>query len=408
MMDDQSPHASPLGDSELISAARSGDSMAFAALRERHEAAVRTLTGLLCHDSAAAERIVSDTFSRLAGALRDGSGPTAALRPYLATSVRWTAYAQLTSSGQVTAEDLGEPLFADPAAAGQVRSPLNQAFISLAEQYRAALWHTAVEHSGGTQTEAILGVDRAGVEGLCAQARAALVQGCLLRHLSAAASQDCRAALQALRAGPDGALAGTGDATVRQHLRGCPECRAVVDDLTDPGAALRRVVAPLVLGVAAPAYLAAVETAVGGLRWAWHGTRKSKRQPRRWYAVAASFAVLAAIVATGLTLHLTAAASPQHTPPKPVSPLTAATLPPGTASPAPTVTPSASPSRTPAATASPKPSAASSTASPSPSPAPSLSPQPPPRTSSPAPRPTPSPPRHRRPHPPTSAPTARS
>ena len=91
----ESPSPSALrGDAELIGAAASGDEAAYAALRERHEAAARSLARQLVKDPAEADEVVSETFTRLRDVIRGGGGPRSAVRPYLLIAVRRVAGAQ--------------------------------------------------------------------------------------------------------------------------------------------------------------------------------------------------------------------------------------------------------------------------------------------------------------------------
>ena len=73
---DESPSLPALiGDAELIGAITSGDAAAHATLRERHEAAARSLARQLVKDPAEADEVVSETFTRLRDVIRRGGGP---------------------------------------------------------------------------------------------------------------------------------------------------------------------------------------------------------------------------------------------------------------------------------------------------------------------------------------------
>ncbi len=88
---DESSSPPPGGDAELIGAIASGDSASYVRLHERHEAAARSLARQLMTNPAEAEEVVTETFTRLHGVLRQGGGPDAAVRPYLLTAVRRVA-----------------------------------------------------------------------------------------------------------------------------------------------------------------------------------------------------------------------------------------------------------------------------------------------------------------------------
>lgn len=315
-MNESSAQAEPRSDAELIAAVASGDEQAYSLLRERHEAAARKLAGLLSSDPAEAEEIVSETFSRLHDVLRDGGGPTAALRPYLLTAVRWAAYGRRSGQAGATTQlsdgDHHEPLFTDPAIADLVRAPLSRAFMSLPEPWRAVLWHTAIEPDDLAQTAALLGVAPDGLAEAAARASAALRQAYLGLYLPGVTSDDCRSALGALGTSADGALSGRDQPAAQQHLRGCAGCQAVANDLGDLGRPLRRVVAPIFLGVAAESYLAPAETRIGGLRWTrQQGTSQTGRAFRPQHVLPAASVLLLAFAGTGLALTLTATSAPQ-------------------------------------------------------------------------------------------------
>ena len=421
-MDESSAQAPPGSDAELITAIASGDAAAFDLLRARYGAAAHDLAGLLSADPAEVAEIISETFTRLRDVLRDGGGPRVALRPYLFTAVRWTAYrrgAGQPDTGQPPADgDFSEQLFTDPAIAGLVRSPLHQAFGSLPELWRAALWHFVIEQVDPVQAAEVLGLNWDEAAGLVAGALEGLRQAYLTQRLSEVTRDDCRAALQALGTAPGGAPDGAPEPEGPQHLPGCTDCQAVADDLADLGQSLRRVVAPVFLGAAAAAYLALAELRIGGLRSILRDPGRSRRG-RSWQVLTVGGGLLLAFAGTGLALMLTAAASsPQHV--AAVKPAAAAHVPsspaagsplPGGGLSSPTAPPSWAQANQPAAAdATPSPSLPSSSPSPQPSPAPqptlpSPTPQPtvpvPPPTPPPTPAPTPTPPRH---HHPGSAP----
>jgi DNA-directed RNA polymerase specialized sigma24 family protein len=373
-MDESSAQLAQASDAELIAASASGDPAAFDVLRERHAAAAENLASLLAVDPAAVQEIVSETFSRARDVLRSGHGPRAALRPYLFTAVRWAAHRHRAGqSGQSTlplAEaDAQEPLFTAPDIADLVRSPLNQAFMSLPELWRAVLWHSAVEQASPALTAEVLGLDGQGLAELAAEASAGLRQAYQSQHLSGGAG-----------------------------------------DLPDPGPALRRFVAPIFLGSAAAGYLSAAEMKIGGLRWVRPGADGSARKRRPRHLLAAGSALLVAVAGTGLALALAAAAAPQRAAAQ--QPAAAPAVPssqaPGSPPPAPgpPARPRSSPARssgsgsraTPPRTGRPAPAP-----SPAPSPHPSApSPAPSPTFPSPSPPPTPPPGHHRHHHPPAT------
>jgi len=406
----------PRGDAELIGAAASGDEAAYATLRERHEAAARSLARQLVKDPAEADELVSETFTRLHGVLRRGGGPEAAVRPYLLHAVRRVADERSSGQREQTAagersgrpggtaaggrsgqpgetaagegESPGEPLPGDPAAAEAESEPLVRAFLSLPERWRAVLWQTEIERADPGQAAAGLGATADGLAELGEQARADLSRAYLKLYLAGLTREDCRSAAGKLDLHLIGAARGHNEGKVQRHLRSCRACRAVAVELAGLGRSLRRVVAPVFLGPATAAYLAAAQAGparragapAGASAGTWvtsrvRGMRQAARRPRT--ALAAGVGLLAAFAVTGLTLTLAATtAPPSHAlhpdaaaaaPPRP-----AATMPLPFPSPGPVRSQPAGPARpvTPTVPASPSPLDPDAADSPPPSPLP--------------------------------------
>jgi len=412
--------ALPSSDAELIKAVASGNAAAYATLHERHIAAARILARQVAPSFAEAEEVLSETFARLHGVLRRGEGgnaPAEALRPFVLTAVRRVAQERSSASGTGADDDipsLGEPLFVDPEAADLEGARLALAFHALPEHHRAVLWHTEIEQADPAEAAALLGLTADGVAGLGDQARAGLRQEYLKQYASDVARDDCKAVSGKLGQHLANATRGGDEAMVQRHLRRCRECRAVAIELGACGRSLRHTVAPIFLGPAAGAYLAAVRppsarpgSVDAGLRWLRRAPRQIgqaprwiRRAPRQRQALAGGIALLAVVGVTGLTLTLAASSTPEPITQRPAAiapPSPSAAVPSSAAQPTPIqpvattmpakkVTPAASP--TPAPTASPTPS-------PAPSPAPSLTPAPSPTRSP--------PPHHRHHHPPNTA-----
>jgi DNA-directed RNA polymerase specialized sigma24 family protein len=399
--------ALPSSDAELIKAVASGNAAAYATLHERHIAAARILAREVAPSFAEAEEVLSETFVRLHGVLRGGDGggtggaPAEALRLFLLTAVRRVA--QERSTGGTGAGDdipsLGEPLFADPEAADLEGARLALAFRALPERHRAVLWHTEIEQADPAEAAALLGLTADGAAGLRDQARAGLRQEYLKQYASDVARDDCKAVSGKLGQHLANATRGGDEAMVQRHLRGCRECRAVAIELGACGRSLRHTVAPIFLGPAAGAYLAAVRPPSAqpvpvdaGLRWLRRAPsqlgqvpRWIRRAPPQQQALAGGIALLAVVGVTGLTLTLAASSTPEPITQRPAaiaSPSPSAAVPSSAAQPTPIqpvattmpvkkASPSASPSPTPTASPTPSP-----TATPSPAPSPTRSPPP--------------------------------
>jgi DNA-directed RNA polymerase specialized sigma24 family protein len=387
-------------DTGLISAIATGDAAAYLQLHERHVAAARRLSDLVAAPGQA-EDVASGAFARLHAVLRDGTGPQAAVRPYLLTEVRRAA-------GQDGAANSGD----DPELAGAL---LARAFVALPERERATLWHAVIEQADPAQTAAILGVTARGVADLVAQASAAYVRSYLKLYESGHDREDCREVVRGLDHGADGMLSGLDEFAALPHLRACRECRAAAIELADLGRSLRGWVAPVYLGVAAtPGYLSwsRVEVAkkgspAGRRRRTGETPRRPAAPPPRpaEHAAAAATAphrasrargrlrnasrqqrvlaggglVVTAFAATGLALTMASSNGPAPQPPQ--HPAPAAIAPPSPAAPAPSSASSSAPAHRRARPAA-KPSPSGS---PSPAPRPSA-------TASPTPAPVATPP----------------
>src|SRR5215831_4467905 len=264
-MGESSSLSAPGGDAELISAVASGDAAAYATLRERHAAAARILAGQLVKDPAQADEVLAEAFTRLHDVLRRGAGPGVAVRPYLLTAVRRVADERSgvqgtgTAAGPADVPGSREPQAGGPAAAEPENEPLARAFRSLPERWRAVLWHTEIEQADPGQAGVLLGLTADGVAELGEQACAELSRAYLKLYLSGLTREDCRSAAGKLDLHLSGTARGHNEGKVQRHLRGCRACRAVAVELAGLGRSLRRVVAPVFLGPATAAYLAAAQ-----------------------------------------------------------------------------------------------------------------------------------------------------
>jgi len=332
-------------DAELISASASGGVTAYAILHERHRSAAQNLAGQFAADPAEIEAIVSAAFAELHGLLLSGGGPTEALRPCLLTVVQRVARDWLASNRAGPAS--GTPMAAAGSeaagSAGPAASLLERAFTSLPERWRAAVWLTLIEHASAEETAVIFGPAADGFAGFAGQARATLADTYLGLYLSDVTPGDCKSAVGALGIDSDGTVI-MPDEWTSQHLRDCPDCRAMVAELGDLSGSLRRVVAPVFLGPAAAAYLSRVEldaTPDGQLhrgRYPMPQARhQSRRPPHQRRVLAGGGALLGVLAITGLVLALVAGPGPgQHAARRATAALTApASAAPRSASPAP-------------------------------------------------------------------------
>lgn len=265
--------SAPSSDADLLTRVRSGDTDAYGELYRRHVDAARRLATVLARDGGEAEDLAAEAFARVLAALRSGGGPLTAFRPYLLTAVRNVFYDRVRRSQKVEPTDVIEEYerpepYEDPSIAALERSYAARAFARLPERWRAVLWHTEVEGESPTQIAPLFGLTANAVAVLAFRARERLRQGYLAEHITLTGSPRCHWTGEHLPGYVRAGLAGRERSKVEDHLAECAECRRLHRELTEANVGLRAVLAPLVLGTAAPAYLA---TAAGktGLAALW-------------------------------------------------------------------------------------------------------------------------------------------
>lgn len=248
-------------DAELLAQARTGDSEAFGILYERHVTAARRLAYQLAATPRMADDVVSEAFGRMLDVLVRGGGPSTAVRPYVLTAVRQVSYDRGRSGrDQLQADEATLPdpdqLLVDPAFAGLETALIARAYQSLPERSRAVLWHIEIERDAPADIAPLLGLTRNGVAALGRRAADDLRQAYLQMHVSLITQPGCRPVAERLGAFDRRSLSARDAALVSEHLARCEGCQVVHREVTDIMASVRGVVAPLVLGPAAPAYLA--------------------------------------------------------------------------------------------------------------------------------------------------------
>lgn len=215
----------PPADAELIGRMRDGDDSAYEELFRRHSGAVRRYARTCCRDAHTADDLTAEVFARMLQAVRGGSGPAHAVRPYLLTTVRrvaarWTASArreqlvedfavfaaQASASarrypGREAPGDTAGPgagsLGVDTELGADVRamhaaeqSLAVRAFRSLPERWQAVLWHTEVEDESPSEVAVLFGLDANGTRVLASRAREGLRQAYLQAHVSESLAGD--------------------------------------------------------------------------------------------------------------------------------------------------------------------------------------------------------------------------
>ncbi len=261
------------GDAELIAAVRAGDVSAYGLLSARHVEAARRLARQLV-PAADVDDLVADAFAQVLGVLQGGGGPDVAFRAFLLTVLRSAAVdghrfaSPLQPSDDVEATEPGV-LFRDTTAAGVENAAASsaavansaavnaaRAFAALPEPWQMVLWHTEVEGQEPAEVAPLLGMSTSSVGALAHRAREGLQETLLAQHGADIETDTCRWARQNMGDYVRGATSRRDNSRMKAHLDGCAACTGVFLGLKQANSNLAAVIAPLLLGGAAAAYVA--------------------------------------------------------------------------------------------------------------------------------------------------------
>lgn len=254
-------------DADLIAAVRAGDLESYGELFARHAEAARRLARQLTKGSGDAEDLVSDAFAKVMEVLRRGGGPDEAFRAYLLTSLRrlhvdrTRVTARATPTDDIAAYDAGVP-FHDTAVAGFENEAAAEAFASLPERWQLVLWHTEVEGAKPADVAPLLGMSPNSVAAMAYRAREGLREAFLAAHAARSDDQDCRTTQGMLGAYVRGNSSRRDAGKVEDHLEGCRRCAGIYLELVEVNSGLGALLAPLLLGGAAAAYVGSGAVAV--------------------------------------------------------------------------------------------------------------------------------------------------
>jgi RNA polymerase sigma factor (sigma-70 family) len=254
-------------DAELISAVRGGDVDAYGVLFTRHVDAARRLARQLV-PPADADDLVSEAFAKVLRVLQRGGGPDLAFRAYLLTSVRRLHVDRIRATSRVqTTDDLeaftpGVP-FRDTAVEGFENAAAARAFASLPERWQMVLWHTEVEGQKPADVAPLLGMSANSVAALAYRAREGLRQAFLTMHVQVLEDDTCAWVHGNLGAYVRNGISRRDAAKVEDHLAECRRCAAIYLELTEVNSNLAGILAPLLLGGVATAYLGTVGGVAG-------------------------------------------------------------------------------------------------------------------------------------------------
>jgi hypothetical protein len=235
------------------------------------------------------------------------------------------------SMGELTVPDLDEPL-TGTAIPRTGRSLTGRALRSLPEQWRAVLWPGVSEDATPAQIVELLRSTESASAALSHRALDGLRAAYLRIYLDERARPECRPAAGKLGDHVRRVLSRRDTRLVSRHLGRCAQCGAIYADLVTMDAALRGVIAPLIVGSGPGAHIAAVRPApaaplVPPLRRAGH---------RAAVAAAAAVALVAvAAVGTILTLNSRPARDARHPAAAGSPAATSPARPPGLAGPGP-------------------------------------------------------------------------
>ena len=221
-----------MDDRALLEAARSGSSDALQELWRRHQSAAhRYATSLTRRFDA--DDLVSEAFLRVFSTLRNGGGPTDALRPYLFVTIRNIAIKWAKAPGSVSLGEVEEPGY-DANLGGALvdsanRAKLREAMSSLPEQWQRILWATEVQGQRPADLAHTLRLHPNSVAALAYRAREALKQAWVQVHIGEdLGSGEHRWVRERAGRYVYRALTARQTERFRTHLDTCPQCTVLV------------------------------------------------------------------------------------------------------------------------------------------------------------------------------------
>ncbi len=219
-------------DEALLAAAREGSDEAFLALYDRYRDLAWRVARSVAPNDLDAEDAVAEAFSRIYAAVADRE--IASFRSYLAASVRNTATdAYRRRERPVDDDELRHGLESAGRSGASVeerivdlddRSLVGEAFETLPERHRVAIWLSQVEEFSTAEVGDVLGTSANGAAALTMRARERLRTAYLQVHLRAASDAACAGATSDLAAHLRGGLSRRATRKLEAHLEGCSAC----------------------------------------------------------------------------------------------------------------------------------------------------------------------------------------
>lgn len=283
-------------DEELVDAARAGDNGAYAVLWQRHSGAARRAARAITN-KIDPDDLVSEAFTKVLSAIRNGNGPREGFRAYLFTAMRNASmtWGNNTASQDLTLDYIEEMPDAGAEAAVSAldeRSLLVTAFQELPERTRTLLWYLEVEDMKPREIAPLLGLTPNAVSAAAVRARESFRHAWLGAHIGDPnRPAECRWVCERILANSKKAVTKADKPRYDQHLEGCSRCQLAAGDIAVASAKLRVVLLPLYLGGPAAAAYAAAAPAPAAVALA-------VTAPARWAPWAIGAGVGTALVAT--------------------------------------------------------------------------------------------------------------
>ena len=255
-------------DEQLTDRARNGDQSAYGELYRRHRKAAESTAWCLLRSKSDADDVVSEAFTGVLSALRNGRGPRDNFRCYLLACVRNGCRVRRIPPVPTNDDELERwsPSMEDPERYIEADT-VARAFSSLTPRWQHTLWLTEVEQLPASEVSASLQLSPNATAALTHRARQAFATAYLSEHVAAVSDKECVRAAPLLAGYVRDQLTGPQLATLERHLVNCSHCSAAVAELRDVNASLRSLlpVAPEALaGVALVAETTLVATSMGG------------------------------------------------------------------------------------------------------------------------------------------------
>ena len=255
-------------DEQLTDRARTGDKSAFGELYRRHRKAAESTAWCLLRSKTDADDVVSEAFTGVLSALRNGRGPQDNFRSYLLACVRNGCRVKRMPPMPIDDDQLERwtPALEDPERYIEADT-VARAFSSLTPRWQHTLWLTEVEQHSPSEVGARLQLSPNATAALAHRARQAFAAAYLAEHVGAVTDKECVRAAPHLAGYVRDQLTEPQLVALERHLVNCSHCSAAVAELRDVNASLRSLLpaAPEALaGAALVAETTLVATSLGG------------------------------------------------------------------------------------------------------------------------------------------------